>query len=118
MKLAGATVRDIVRSEAYRVVDDMALLFRPPMERSSELYRTTALDRSAFVMALIWSAAGGFSVACVLLYALVYRTLLARLDVEIKNTRMLLLLVPLQVVQQVPAIKAFIRDQKDVLAEA
>lgn len=117
-KLNGEPLPAIVSSEEYRVVDEMARMFRPPMERSSDLYYNTAMDSASFMLSLVWLAAGGFSVACIMLYFFVYRTLLQRLDVEIKNTRLLLLLVPLQVVQQVPAIKQYIREQRESMAEA
>lgn len=104
---------DILASKEYRTLYRMAALFRPPMERASDIYLELALQSVRDSQTTVWTAATLFCVCCVLLYMFVYRSLLRSLDVQIKNTHLLLLLVPDEVLMQVPAIKQHLRSHRD-----
>lgn len=58
-----------------------------------------------------WASVGAFAFTSMLVYFFVLRVLMGQLQKEVRQTRAMLLLVPLDVAHKVPEIKRFIREQ-------
>ncbi len=56
-----------------------------------------------------------FSIACVLVYVVVYIPLIRSLDVQIKRTRSMLLMIPADVLESIPAARKILQNKQAVL---
>lgn len=72
--------------------------------------QSVAARRAAYQL-WAWVSVGGFAATCLLLYSFVLHALVGQLQKEVRQTRAMLLLVPLDVAHKVPEIKRFIREQ-------
>lgn len=84
-----------------------AVYLRPAARKSLEIYESDARDLIDQVIVGAWVQAVVFLVVAAVVHLFVFRTMLARLDLELRETRAMLLLVPTDVAQRVPAIRTF-----------
>lgn len=84
-----------------------AIYLRPAARESLEIYTSDAHALVSEVITGVWVEAVTFFAIAFLVHFFLFRTMLSRLDLELRETRAMLLLVPPDVAQRVPAIRAF-----------
>jgi len=105
----GGTVRATVKTEAYA---DSELLeseyLRYSNHLSVDLFEADAKDLVDTYTTYAWVAVGVLCFICTLTYAFYYQPLTHRLDMSIRLSRALLLLVPFEVAHSVREIREFV----------
>lgn len=101
-------VGETLSTAAARLAERLeALYLRPAARESLEIYTNDARTLVSQVITGAWVEAFAFIAIAMLLHFFLFRTMLSRLDLELRETRAMLLLVPTDVAQRVPAIRTF-----------
>lgn len=89
-------------------------LLRPLLASSHDLYREDGAQVFARFTGTMWLLVSLYAAANGLVFLLVYRVMLDRLDRELRNTRSMLLMVPSGVAKAVPRLAAFMRNTEEL----